>query len=334
MGGMIQHALRGSDGLVRDLEQLCPNGVLRDVPLARISRWQIGGPADIILRPGHVDELSRLRKWMSERGLPHVVIGATTNLLFADQGLTVPCVQIGPRLGRLSLENKTVNVEAGVWVPSFARRVMQAGLTGAEHVSGIPGTLGGLICMNGGSQRRGIGDNIVSVISVDARGDLVARKTSDCGFAYRRSIFQDNDEIVVQATLHFPEHDNPPAIRTRMLAILRERRRKFPQKLPNCGSVFVSDPAMYAEYGPPGAIIERLGMKGLTVGGAQISPMHANFIVNTGSATARDVLQLVAHVRDTVRERTGYAMRAEGKFVRSDGRILSLCQTQTTDMSA
>jgi UDP-N-acetylmuramate dehydrogenase len=126
---------------------------------------------------------------------------------------------------------------------------------------------------------------------------------------------------------HFvlPDQRSPRTMRQEMLSILRERKRKFPQKLPNCGSVFVSDPAMYAEYGPPGAVIEKLGLKGLTYGGAQVSPQHANFVVNTGQASAQDVLQVVTHVRDAVLEHTGYNMRPEGKFVRPDGTIVSLC---------
>lgn len=318
-------AAAGSGPVFARLEALSPGGVCRDVDLASVSRWRIGGRADCIVAPRSAEEVAAVIGFLSAEGLPYVVLGSSTNLLFADEGLRAIGVHIGARMAEIGIDGDAVACAAGHYVPHFARRVARAGLAGAEHVCGIPGTLGGLVCMNGGSQRRGIGDNVVSVTSVDAGGHLVTRAAGQCGFAYRTSIFQANGDAVVGASFRFPQRDRPAAIRARMLAILRERRRKFPQKEPNCGSVFVSDPAMYAEYGPPGAVIERLGFKGLRQGGAQVSPRHANFIVNTGGATARDVLALVTHIRDVVRERTGYSMRPEGKFVRATGEIVPLC---------
>ena len=199
---------------------------------------------------------------------------------------------------------------------------MQAGLTGIERTCGIPGTLGGLICMNGGSQRHGIGEVIVSVTSVDAEGAIRHRSREDCAFAYRHSVFQSNNEVIAGAMLRLEPAADRGAVRREMLEILGSRRRKFPQKEPNCGSVFVSNPAMYAEYGPPGAMIERLGFKECRVGGAMVSPHHANFIVNVGNATAIDVLSLIAKIKVAVLADTGYAMEVEARFVTVEGEIL------------
>lgn len=319
---MAEAAARLPETLVSELERLCPGGVLRDVPLAAISQWRIGGRADLILRPGSAGELARLRAWFHERGLPHLVIGATTNLLFADAGLRVPCLQIGARMSRISAGSEAgeIEVEAGAWVPGLARRIMQMGLTGAEHICGIPGTLGGLVCMNGGSQRKGIGSSILSVEAIDPEGRRIRRETAECGFAYRRSVFQENGEIVASARLRFVPADRGE-VRREMLAILGDRRRKFPRKTPNCGSVFKSNPAMYDEIGPPGAAIERLGFKGRRIGAAQVAPLHANFIVNTGGAQAADVLALIREVRSAVLESTGYAMETEALFVGPWGQI-------------
>lgn len=314
-----------SPSIMARLEALAPGGVHRDVDLATVSRWRVGGIADCIVTPASAEEAAAVIAFLDGAGIPRVTLGSSTNLLFADEGLRAIGVHIGQRMSRLRVEGERIACEAGHYVPRFARRLALAGLAGAEHVSGIPGTLGGLICMNGGSQRRGIGENVETVSALGPHGAIKVYSVDECGFAYRRSIFQDNDEIVVGAMLRFPVHDDPAVIRGRMLEILRERRRKFPQKEPNCGSVFVSDPAMYAEYGPPGAVIERLGVKGMRVGGAEVSPRHANFVVNTGGATAADVLTLVARIRDLVRDRTGYAMRPEGKYVLPDGRIVPLC---------
>lgn len=302
------------------LAEICPGGVFRNVALAKISQWRIGGCADLVLQPGSTEQVSAVLQWFSARGFTPVVIGLTSNLLFDDAGLRAPCIQIGPRIAGVRVEGAEVYAGAGVWVPSFARQLMQAGLGGAEHICGIPGTLGGLICMNGGSQRKGIGSAVITVESVDHRGAIHERSAEDCAFSYRRSVFQTNGEIITSSRLSLTPRSRAN-IRAEMLAILANRRRKFPRKEPNCGSVFKSNPTMYAEIGPPGAAIERLGFKGYRVGGAMVSPHHANFIVNAGGATTRDVLTLIARISNAVQAATGYRMEVEACFVRADGAI-------------
>lgn len=301
------------------LENAFPGTVLRDVSLATISRWQIGGSADVVVRPRSIEELCRLRAFLATAGIRHVVIGATSNLLFADEGLRAVAVQIGNYLSNVVVSGTDITAEAGTWVPGLARRAMQAGLSGIEHTCGIPGTLGGLVCMNGGSQRHGIGEAIVEVTSVDTVGRLRRRDAAGCGFAYRRSVFQGNDEVVVSVRLGLALGATRGDIRRRMLVIMGDRRRKFPHRTPNCGSVFVSNPAMYAQYGPPGEVIERLGFKGHRIGGAEVSPQHANFIVNSGEARAQDVLSLITSIRTLVHREIGYDMEVEARYVRPNG---------------
>jgi UDP-N-acetylmuramate dehydrogenase len=303
------------------LEALLPGAVFRDVPLDRISRWKIGGPADIIVRPRSIEDLSRLRRFLHDRDLPHLVIGGTSNLLFADAGLRVICVQIGSAMAAARVEGTAITGDAGVWVPGLARLAMQHGLEGLAHTCGIPGTLGGLVCMNGGSQRHGIHDTVDTVTSVARDGSIIVRRRAECGFAYRRSVYQTNDEIIARARLVLRPAADKAALRREMLGILRSRRRRFPNKTPNCGSVFVSDPAMYDEHGPPGAIIENMGFKGRRIGDAQVSAQHANFIVNLGRASAEDTLDLITEIRDAVHDRTGYLMEVEARFVAPDGKI-------------
>jgi len=305
---------------ISDLASLCPNGLELNVDLSAISQWRIGGRADIILRPSSTAEVSALMRWFSERRIRPIVIGLASNLLFDDAGLRVPCIQIGERMARIDFDGQQINAQAGAWIPRLARRLMQEGLGGAEHICGIPGRLGGLICMNGGSNRKGIGSNIFSVESIDDSGQLRTRLAHECGFYYRQSIFQENGEIITGAILQFSPRSKTD-IRSDMLAILSERRLKFPRKQPNCGSVFKSNPSMYADFGSPGEIIERLGYKGMIIGGAMVSEQHANFIVNMGWATAQDVLTLVAKIINGVEKNTGYRMETEVRFVRNDGII-------------
>ena len=309
---------RLSEADIAELFAICTGGVARNVDLSAISQWRIGGRADLVLRPASTEEVTALRQWFATRKIRPVVIGLTSNLLFSDQGLRVPVLQISSRMAKVSISGNEVRAQAGVWVPGLARRLMHAGLTGGEHISGIPGTLGGLICMNGGSQRKGIDSNVVTVESVDARGMVRQRAAAACGFAYRHSIYQANGEIITSAVMHFsPRPSN--AIRAEMRKILADRRRKFPRKLPNCGSVFVSDPSMYAQFGPPGAIIDSLGFKGRQIGGALVSPQHANFIVNSDGARCVDVLTLIHEISRTAARELGVPLRAEVRYIAPDG---------------
>ncbi|KFI26929.1 UDP-N-acetylmuramate dehydrogenase [Haematobacter missouriensis] len=310
-------------GTAEALSRLMPGAVEERVDLARHSHWRIGGTADIVVRPRSVDELSRLYGWLAAQDLAHVVIGGSTNLLFSDEGLRAICVEIGSGLAGLRVEGNLIFCEPGAWAPHIARGAMQAGLTGIEHICGIPGTIGGLVYMNGGSQRHGIGEAVVRVVTIDPQGRIGSRTAEECGFRYRHSIFQETGEIVAGVELNLTPGSDPGTIRREMLKIMGDRRRKFPHRQPSCGSVFVSNPAFYAEYGPPGAVIERMGFKGLREGGAQVSPRHANFIVNTGGATARDVLALIQRIRQRVAEETGYVMEVEARFVSSSGRVIS-----------
>lgn len=309
---------RLTDSQISQLEALCPGGVVRRLNLAKASQWRIGGVADCVLRPSSTKEVSVLRAWLHEQGIRPAIIGSTSNLLFADEGVQVPILQLSGRMDRLKFEGNEVFAQSGLWVPGFARRLMQEGLSGAEHICGIPGTLGGLIWMNGGSQRKGIGSSVVEVESVTFDGAIRLRTARECHFSYRRSIYQDVDELVTGARLRF-DWGSPAEIRSEMIGILAARSKKFPRKLPNCGSVFVSDPAMYEEYGPPGAIIEKLGYRGHSCGGAMVSPVHANFIVNTGGAKCSEVLSLIREISEAAARNFGAPLLAEVRYVAPDG---------------
>lgn len=306
---------------LNELERLCPGGIEHNVSLAEISQWGIGGNADVLIRPSTLQQLVELRYWFYLNDINHLAIGSTSNLLFSDEGLRAPCVQLGNRLSQVTIDKNTVLAQAGVWVPSLARRLMQAGLTGGEHMCGIPGTLGGLVCMNGGSYRKGIGSNVESVESVGVTGEIVRRTGSECYFSYRGSIFQENNEVITSVTLKFNDGKRTQ-IRHDMLAILAERNRKFPRKLPNCGSVFKSNPAMYAKVGAPGTIIEELGFKGYCIGDVFVSPLHANFIVHKGQGLAKDVLALISEIDERVFSETGFRMEAEITYVTQGGNLL------------
>jgi len=305
---------------IAELELLSPGGLRHDVNLSLISSWRIGGIAELVIQPRSTEEVASIRRWFHQRKIPIVVIGGTTNLLFADNGLRVPCLQLGPRMSMVWVEGTTVRAQAGAWVPCFVRKLMNAGLIGGEHMCGIPGTIGGLVYMNGGSQQKNIARNTQSVESVTIEGEIVERGMDACRFDYRQSVYQQNGETITSAQFQF-DVGSRNEIRREILEILGSRRKKFPKKQPNCGSVFKSNPKMYAEIGSPGAVIENLRLKGKRVGGAVVSPEHANFIVNAGTAKAADILDLVKLIGDHVESATGYILECEVLYVTEQGEI-------------
>lgn len=287
-------------------------------PLSKHSTWSIGGPADVLVEPDSLEQCSKILSFTEEHRIPRIIIGKGSNLLFDDEGFRGVVMKIGRELSHFSIDRATVRAEAGIAICKLARAAGLAGLTGLEHTIGIPGTLGGLIAMNGGSRRECIGDVISLVKAIDYSGRIHEISREECSFSYRSSMFQDAELVILEAEMHL-ERGDPSAIRADMLSILRGRRAKFPMNLPNCGSVFVSDAELYSRFGPPGMIIEQAGLKGLRVGDAEVSRRHANFIVNTGNARASDVIELIGQVRSAVHDKTGIWMECEVRYVTATG---------------
>jgi UDP-N-acetylmuramate dehydrogenase len=310
------------------LEALCrTHGLVPrvDEPLRHHSTWRIGGPADVLLEPTSWLQVGALLCCADEHGIPALVIGKGSNLLFADAGLRGIVIKIGRRLASLSIFGTTVRAEAGVSASRLARAAGLAGLTGLEHIVGIPGTLGGLVVMNGGSLRQAIGEVVVEVTTMDRRGTHAVWRRDDCEFAYRQSRFQREDCVITGVVLELAPGSRAE-IMAALRAILRERRRRFPMTLPSCGSVFKSDVGLIEKVGPAGAVIEGLGFKGRRVGDAVVDSRHANFIVNVGAARARDVLELVGLIRQTVQDRFGHPLACEAKYVDERARVRPLDQ--------
>jgi UDP-N-acetylmuramate dehydrogenase len=306
--------------IAADIARMGLGDVRCDADLRAYSRWRCGGRADLVVSPHDKQSVARLLSYFYERGIAWAVVGEGSNLFFDDAGVRIPLIQIGHKLSDIVVEGASLRAQAGAWAPAVALKAMRAGLGGIEHTIGIPGTFGGLVLMNGGSLRQGIGEHLTEVELVERTGELRRISRHACGFAYRRSTLQDRGAIVVGATLELSARERAP-MRRRMLEIMASRRRRFPRDLPNCGSVFVSDPALYATFGPPGAVIEASGLKGARMGDAMVSPQHANFIVNRGRARSADVLGLIQRVRDTVAARTGHAMRCEVRFMNAEGEV-------------
>lgn len=293
-------------------------GLMHDVLLAPLVRWRIGGRADLLIEPDGVEGLSRALAFARSEGLPVFVLGEGSNMLMDSEGFRGLIVKIGPAMSAVRREADRLICGAGVWAPRLALVMSRAGLTGLEHIAGIPGTLGGLVLMNGGSQRKGVGAHVAAVTIVEPDGTIRRLERSELDFDYRQSSLQNTGAVLAEVELQL-ESGEPQRIRREMIDILASRRRKFPKRFPNCGSTFLSNPKMYETVGPPGRAIEEAGLKGATIGGAQVSHLHANFIVNRGGATSDEVLGLISHIRRTVFDRTGYKMDCEARFLTAEG---------------
>ena len=289
-----------------------------DVPLAPISRWKIGGDADIVVCPHSTTEVAQVVQLCKAHDVALFVMGDGSNMLIDSKGFRGVVMKIGAPMSKIEISGTRVTCGAGIWVPYMAKCLANAGLTGLEHVVGIPGTLGGLVLMNGGSQRKGVGSHVRRVTCVLPDSSIRDYTQEELGYSYRHSALQGAGVVITEVELVLANGD-VSQIRRDQIDIMASRRKKFPKNLPNCGSTFLSNPAMYETVGPPGKAIEDAGLKGVALGGAQISPLHANFIVNRGNATSDDVLALIAYTRQTVFERTGYKMDCEARFLTETG---------------
>lgn len=292
-------------------------------PLAKHSSWCIGGPADILIEPYSVEQIINIVKYSHSMNIPLIVIGNGTNLLFCDDGVRGIVIKFGENFSKYNIKGKRVYAEAGIWTPKLVNILLNQGLSGMEHAIGIPGTLGGLVFMNGGSGGKCIGDIVKKVWVVDRNGNLKTLSKNECDFSYRKSSLQDSGYIVCNVEFEC-EYRDKDQIKNEMNNILYKRRQKFPIDLPNCGSVFLSNPIMNKTFAPPGKLIEDAGLKGFRIGDAQISEKHANFIVNLGKAKALDILTLVEYTRKVVNACSGHWLKSEVKYVGEMGEIKAL----------
>ena len=288
-----------------------PLGLRRSVGLAEFTTWKVGGPAQWFAEPESPEQLLELLSWALAEGLERRVIGAGSNLLVSDQGLA-GLTLCNRRLQGAEIEaaSGVIEARAGEPIPTLARRAARAGLAGLEWAVGIPGTVGGAVVMNAGAQGGCTAEVLDSITVVDpARPDQPFQlDTADLDFAYRHSRLQQEPLVVLSARFRLQAGQDPAAVSQRTSANLHSRTSTQPYQQPSCGSVFRNPEPRKA-----GQLIEGLGLKGLSIGGAQVSPIHANFIVNTGAASAAEIDQLIAAVQHRVASAHGIALHPEVK---------------------
>ncbi|WP_144744330.1 UDP-N-acetylmuramate dehydrogenase [Enorma burkinafasonensis] len=278
--------------------------------LARHTTYRIGGPADLFVTCHSYHALRRTVDVLARERVPWVVIGRGSNLLVADEGYRGAVITLGNEFGRTVLadDGRTLTVGAGVVLMRLVNEAYAKGLSGLEFAVGIPGTVGGAVSMDAGTRTEWIGSVVKEVVTFKPGAGFRHYGAGDIVWGYRTCTLP-RDEIVLEATLEL----EPAAkldIRTKMERYLSRRRRTQPIGVASCGSVFRNPPE-----GSVGKMVEDCGLKGFSVGGAEVSPVHGNFIVNTGTATASDVAAVIRHVYEKVQEEYGVELQPEVKFL-------------------
>ncbi|PYO95623.1 MAG: UDP-N-acetylenolpyruvoylglucosamine reductase [Gemmatimonadetes bacterium] len=282
--------------------------LLENEPLARHNTWRIGGPARYLAMPADTDDVVRALELAQDRGLPWVVLGLGSNVLIKDGGFPGVVIRMGKGLDRFEMKGATAIVGAGMPTPILARRTAEAGFVGVERFVGIPGTVGGGIFMNAGCHGAEFAEIVTEVTVMDPRGKVKQLSRKQISFKYRSSNIEG---IVLEAKLGLGE-ESPAKLKELQGKLFRWRKAGTPFDQPCCGSTFRNPTGSTKTAG---MVIDEAGLKGFTIGGAQVSTMHANYIINKGTATASDVLKVIEHIRKTVAKKAGITLELECKII-------------------
>jgi len=278
-----------------------------NVPLSTLTSFRIGGPAAMVMRPRNAEDIRKTIQACSQFVTPYCILGNGTNVLAPDAGYPGVIIRIDTPLTTPLFVDTTVTCPAGTALSVLARESVNMRLMGLETLSGIPGTVGGAVAMNAGAYGAEI-RHIIKSVRILKNGRVLDVETKKTDFGNRTSKYSAPDVVVLSATFQL-DHDDGGA-RERMLETTRQRKEKQPLAFPSAGSVFKRPNGRFA-----GALIEGAGLKGFSVGGAQVSPMHAGFIVNTGNATERDVLELISIIQQRVFDDSGIQLEREVKLL-------------------
>lgn len=284
--------------------------VLFDEPLRRYTTYRIGGPAEIFVAPATEEDAITVLRCTHEAQVPLFVMGSGSNLLISEAGVSGVVMRLGPRFGAIAFSGDTVYAQAGASLPKLAKVAADRGLGGLEWAGGVPGTVGGAVTMNAGAHGSETSRVLAEVHLAGRDGSRRKAHPSELGYTYRKSRILDERSHVVLGARFRLEPGDPKAIKERMKGYAARRRRTQPLGLPSSGSVFKNPPGHHA-----GRLIEAASLKGVRIGGAEISSVHGNFIVNTGGATADDVMALIQLARRRVKEEFGIDLELEVELV-------------------
>ncbi len=291
------------------LEKLVEGEVLFDELMKNHTSFRIGGPAEALIRVTSEANLRKLLSFCRKHVIPLVVIGNGTKLLVSDEGIDGVVAKISGCFNNVLVTGTTVKCGAGQSLRNLSRLMINHKLSGLEFAVGIPGTVGGAVVMNAGAHGSMMSDVITNVTLMDFEGHISKCQKTDIHFGYRQSKFQDNSCIILTAEMHLARNDTE-IIKKRMNEYSDWRKKEQPQGMPSAGSVFKNPKDFSA-----GKLVDMAGLKGIRVGNAKISEKHANFILNLGNATAKDVMDLMKKAKEEVLRKSGIELIPEIKIL-------------------
>lgn len=284
--------------------------VIKDAPMKKYTSFKCGGNASVLIIPDSIDNLNKIIDFSYSKNVKPFIIGNGSNLLVTDKGINGVVIRIGSKLSDIKLvDETTIYCEAGASLKSLCMFALENSLSGLEFAFGIPGTLGGAVYMNAGAYGGEMKDVLFSVNHIDMNGEFETFSTEELNLSYRHSAYSDNDYTIVSAILKLKKADKTE-IKAAMDDKLQRRKDKQPLEYPSAGSTFKRPEGYFA-----GALIQESGLKGYTVGGAQVSEKHAGFVINKGGATATDVITLIRDVQKTVYKNFGVELETEVKII-------------------
>ena len=292
--------------ILEELKTITNEGnILINEPMSKHTTFRTGGIADYLVMPESVDEVKKILKLDCDK----TIIGNGSNLLVKDGGLRGITIQL-TNLNNYKIEDDIIEADAGCFLAKLSQVAMQNSLSGLEFACGIPGTLGGAVMMNAGAYGGEISSVILSTNFLNKNGEVVTY--TDHEFGYRKSIFQRMDGIILSSKIKLM-HGNKDDIKSKMDEYTLSRNTKQPVNFPSAGSTFKRPEGFFA-----GKLIEDAGLKGFKIGGAEVSSLHAGFIVNSGNASSKDILDLISYVQNTVMEKYNVQLEPEVKIIGED----------------
>jgi len=294
-------------GLIREI--VGAENIRLNESMKNHTSFRLGGPADILVMPDSRESLGRVLSFCKSLGMPVLVIGNGTNLIVRDKGIRGVVIKIYDRFNKVAVRENIIEAEAGLLLSRVSNIALENGLSGLEFASGIPGTLGGAVVMNAGAYGPEMKDVVVNTEYMDMDGNIRELHGEQHKFGYRTSVLQKEPGVVLNTQLQL-KSGNRQEIKAMMNDLNKRRKERQPLEMPSAGSVFRRPEGYFA-----GKLIEDCGLKGFRIGGAEVSQKHAGFIVNTGNASARDVVNLIGHIQASVKTKFGVELETEVKIV-------------------
>lgn len=293
---------------INELTELCNRfncKLIAEANLSEYTTFKFGGNCRALININSAESMAEILQYIRKNNIKYAVIGRGSNIIASDEGFDGVILHFGNDFSGISINGIYITAQSGAMLSSVCRKAQESGLSGMENLFGIPGTVGGALYMNAGAYGSEMKDIVVSAEYIDENGDIQMISSENMNLSYRHSIFAENNFIIISVTLNL-RYGDCDAVKSAMNECMQKRIAKQPLEYASAGSTFKRPQGSYASM-----LIEQCGLKGLSVGGAEVSTKHSGFVINKGGATCADVLELCEKVRSIVKENTGYILELE-----------------------